>query len=70
MIMGLYNINLLWLCGSCVLLSMQDGTTALMYASVCGHVATMRVLIEYGAAVSYRDNVRIIILFTMLYIIY
>ena len=45
---------------------MQDGATALIYASGYGHVATMRVLIEYGAAVSYRDNVRIIILFTML----
>ena len=38
---------------------MQDGTTALMYASENGHVTSMRVLIERGAVVSYRDNVRI-----------
>ena len=40
---------------------MQNGTTPLMYASGNGQVATMRVLIEHGATVSCRDNVRIII---------
>ena len=39
---------------------MQDGHTALMYASVAGEAGTVRVLLDHGAVVDLRDNVRII----------
>ena len=39
---------------------MQDGRTALMYASTSGEADTVRVLLDRGAVVDHRDNVRII----------
>ena len=39
---------------------MQDGWTALMYASYKGEAGTVSVLLDHGAAVDLRDNVRII----------
>ena len=38
---------------------MQDGHTALMYASGRGDTDTVRVLLDHGAVVDLRDNVRI-----------
>ena len=37
---------------------MQDGLTALMYASNKGEADTVRVLLGHGAVVDLRDNVR------------
>ena len=37
---------------------MQDGATALMYASNRGEAGTVRVLLDGGALVDLRDNVR------------
>ena len=42
------------------LVIMQEGATALMYASECGEADTVRVLLDRGAMVDHRDNVRII----------
>ena len=39
---------------------MQDGRTALMYASGEGEAGTVRVLLDRGAMVDLKDNVRII----------
>ena len=39
---------------------MQDGRTALMHASMFGKAGTVRVLLDHGAIVDLRDNVRII----------
>ena len=39
---------------------MQDGRTALMDASEFGNADTVRVLLDRGAIVDLRDNVRII----------
>ena len=39
---------------------MQDGATALMYASDRGEAGTVRVLLDHGAIGDLRDNVRII----------
>ena len=39
---------------------MQNGQTALMYASLYGETDTVRVLLDCGAIVDLRDNVRII----------
>ena len=39
---------------------MQDGHTALMEASRFGDADTVRVLLDHGAVVDLRDNVRII----------
>ena len=40
------------------LMFMQDGGTALMYASKRGEAGTVRVLLDHGAIVDLRDNVR------------
>ena len=42
------------------LMFMQDGHTALMYACGRGEADTVRVLLDRGAVVDHRDNVRII----------
>ena len=42
------------------LMFMQDGRTALMYASMFGKAGTVMVLVDRGAVVDLRDNVRII----------
>ena len=42
------------------LVFMQDGRTALMYASELGEVDTVRVLLDHGTMVNLKDNVRII----------
>ena len=42
------------------LMFMQDGHTALMDASEFGNADTVRVLLDRGATVDLRDNVRII----------
>ena len=39
---------------------MQDGLTALMYASQRGEADTVRALLDHGAVVDLRDSVRII----------
>ena len=39
---------------------MQDGHTALMWASRFGEAGTVRVLLDRGAVADLRDNVRII----------
>ena len=39
---------------------MQIGTTALMYASYKGEAGTVRILLDCGAVIDLRDNVRII----------
>ena len=39
---------------------MQYGWTALIYASVAGEADTVRVLLDHGAVVDLRNNVRII----------
>ena len=39
---------------------MQDGATALMWVSEFGNAGTVKVLLDHGAVVDLRDNVRII----------
>ena len=48
-------------------LFMQNGTTALSYASVYGHTSTARVLLQHGAVVDHEANVRIIIVMTFVH---
>ena len=42
-------------------LFMQNGCTALSYASGLGQTSTARVLLQHGAVVDHKTNVRIII---------
>ena len=41
---------------------MQDGVTALSIASVAGHTSTVRVLLQHGAVVDHKTDVRIIVM--------
>ena len=50
-------VNLLWLFVQQLLLSLQDGQTALFYAASRGHTDTVKMLVDYGAAVDFRDKV-------------
>ena len=49
------------------MLFMQDGATALSYASEFGQAITARVLLQHGAVVDHKDNVRIIVVMTFVH---
>ena len=44
------------------MLFMQNGDTALTYASGLGQASTVRVLLQHGAVVDHKKNVRIIVM--------
>ena len=52
------------------MLFMQNGLTALTYASEFGQASTTRVLLQHGAVVDHKANVRIIIVMTFVHSIY
>ena len=49
------------------MLLMQNGITALSLASAAGHTSTARVLLQHGAVVDHKANVRIIIVLTFVH---
>ena len=49
------------------MLFMQNGFTALTYASVAGQASTVMVLLQYQADVDHKNNVRIIIVMTFVH---
>ena len=48
-------------------LFIQNGVTALYYASALGHTSTARVLLQHGAVVDHKSNVRIIVVMTFVH---
>ena len=44
------------------MLFMQGGATALTYASAAGQASTARFLLQHGAVVDHKANVRIIVM--------
>ena len=57
---GLYSVHMSQYEVGVCLMFMQYGSTALMYASGKGEADTVRVLLDRGAIVDLKDNVRII----------
>ena len=55
-----YSVHMLQYEVGVCLMFIQDSYTALMYASDSGKAGTVRVLLDHGAIVDLRDNVRII----------
>ena len=49
------------------MLFMQNGITALSLASELGHTSTARVLLQHGAVVDHKTDVRIIIVTTFVH---